>query len=65
MGKVAKIVVVSLATRVIVDSDATDEQIMPIADKHFKDMINNGETLQNVVSIYDDEECPYDVIDDF
>lgn len=60
MAKVAKIVVVSLATRVIVDSDATDEQIMSIADEHFKDMINNAETLQNVVSIYDDEECPYD-----
>ena len=59
MSKVAKLVYVSLATRVVVDENATDEQILEIAKAHFLEKVNTelGEHLEEII---DDEECPYD-----
>jgi hypothetical protein len=57
MSKVAKIVCVSLMTRVIVDEDATDEQIAELAKGKFIEKIE-GELLENLEEIYYDEECP-------
>jgi hypothetical protein len=59
MSKVAKLVYVSLATRVVVDSDATDEQILEIAKANFLEKVNTelGEHLEEII---DDEECPHD-----
>jgi len=60
MSKIAKLVCVSLMTRVIVDESATEEQILEQAKSHFTDKINT-EIGEHVESIEDDEECPYDV----
>lgn len=57
MSKVAKIVCVSLMTRVIVDEDATDKEISELAKGKFIEKIK-GELLENLEEIYDDEECP-------
>lgn len=64
MAKVAKLVYVSLATRVIVDEDATQEQILEAAKHRFIDKVQTelGEHLEFIG--YDDE-CPYDPDMDF
>lgn len=56
--KVAKLVAVSLLTRVVVDENSTDEEIMEKAKSKFVEKINSeiGEHLEYIV---DDEECPY------
>jgi len=58
MSKVAKIVCVSLMTRVIVDENATDEEIVNVAKDNFKKKIE-GELVENLEEIYDDEEIPF------
>jgi hypothetical protein len=57
--KVAKLVYVSMVTRVIVDEDATDEQIIQAARPQFAEKVQTelGENLEEIVN---DEECPYD-----
>lgn len=57
--KVAKLVMVSLMTRVIVDDSATDEQIIQASYKGFQAKIDNRELGDNLESIEDDEEVPY------
>jgi hypothetical protein len=59
MAKVAKLVYVSMVTRVIVDEDATDEQIIQASKNNFVEKVLNelGENLEEIV---DDEEVPYD-----
>ncbi len=59
MAKVAKLVYVSMVTRVIVDEDATDEQIIQASKNSFVEKVRNelGENLEEIV---DDEEVPYD-----
>lgn len=59
MSKVAKLVSVSLITRVIVDENATDEQILELAKAKFMDKLNT-ELGEHVEDIADDTECPYD-----
>lgn len=59
-NKVAKLVTVSLMTRVIVDEDATDEQILDAAKPRFQAKLDNNELMDNLEEIYDDDECPYD-----
>lgn len=59
MKKVAKLVTVSFITRVIVNEDATDDQIMVEAKPNFYDKLNNNELFDNLESIIDDEQCPY------
>ena len=61
--KVAKLVLVSLMTRVIVDKDATDEEILDKAKPKFAEKVQTvlGENLEN---ISDDEECPFGTFDE-
>lgn len=58
MTKVAKLVTISLMTRVIVDENATDEQIMDAAKPKFIEKIKE-EALENLEDIVDDTECPF------
>tara|TARA_R110000796_G_scaffold1673_4_gene6977 strand:+ start:1092 stop:1817 length:726 start_codon:yes stop_codon:yes gene_type:complete len=57
--QVAKLVAVSLLTRVIVDEDASDEDILDKAKTKFQDKLNNNELDDNLEYIEDDTECPY------
>jgi hypothetical protein len=61
MSKVAKLVYVSLATRVVVDANATDYQILESANPNFLEKVNTelGEHLEEII---DDKECPYDPV---
>ena len=63
MSKVAKLVEVSLMVRVIVDKDATEEQIIAASYEKFQDKFDNRELGDNLVSIEDDTECPFGVFD--
>lgn len=67
MAKVAKLVMVSLMTRVIVDDNLTEEQeLLEIAEQVkpvFVDKIMNDEIGDNIESIELDEECPFGTFD--
>src|SRR3990172_9904176 len=63
MKKVAKLVYVSLLTRVVVNENATDEEIMETAKPKLIDKIKQ-EGLENLEEIVDDTEVPYDRIRD-
>lgn len=56
--KVAKLVLVSLMTRVIVEEDATQEQILEAAKPQFIDKVKT-DLADNLEEITDDEEVPY------
>lgn len=56
--KVAKLVYLTLVTRVVVDENATDEQIIDVAKDRFIDQIEM-EIDEHIEDIVDDEECPY------
>jgi len=58
MARVAKLVTISLMTRVIVDENAVDEQIVEAAKSKFIEKIKN-EALENLDDIVDDTECPF------
>lgn len=57
-GKVAKLVYISLATRVIVDANATEEEIVEASKENFLNKINT-ELHENLEEILDDEEMPF------
>ena len=57
--KVAKLVYVSLATRVVVEDTATEEEILELAMPRFVDKIIN-ELSENIDEIIDDTLLPYD-----
>lgn len=57
--KLAKLVYISLCTRVVVDDTSTDEQIIEVAKDRFIDKINT-EFHENLEEIVDDIECPFD-----
>lgn len=59
MKKVAKLVYVSLATRVIVDENASESEILEIAKNNFLGKIET-ELNEHLEEILDDEECPFD-----
>jgi hypothetical protein len=59
MAKIAKLVTVSLMTRVVVDENATDEQILDQAKANFQEKIDNNELGDNLEEIVDDTECPF------
>lgn len=63
MAKVAKLVAISLLTRVIVDENATEEEILEKAVPKFMEKVNQeiGEHLEYIT---DDEECPYGTFDE-
>ena len=46
-------------TRVVVDDNATDEQIVEAARPKFLEKVTN-ELFEHLEDIVDDEECPYD-----
>jgi len=59
MGKkVAKLVYFSLLARVVVDEDASEEQIVAVAKPRILASINNDELGENVEKIKEDLECP-------
>lgn len=60
MSKVAKLVAVSFLTRVIVDENATQDEIIKASEQGFRDKIDNHEIGDNLEYIDDDTECPYD-----
>jgi hypothetical protein len=61
MSKVAKLVYVSLVTRVVVDENASEDEILNTARSKFIEKVTNelGENLEEIV---DDTECPYDPV---
>jgi hypothetical protein len=60
MGKkVAKLVVVSFITRVIVDENATDMEIIEAAKPRILEKIHKNEIGENLEEIMDDKECPF------
>jgi len=59
MKKVAKLVYVSLATRVIVDENASESEILEKAKNKFLNKIGT-ELSEHLEEIVDDEECPFD-----
>jgi len=59
MKKVAKLVAVSFLTRVIVDENAEQEEILAEAKKKFQAKLDNNELSDNLEYIENDEECPY------
>jgi hypothetical protein len=59
MSKVAKLVYISLATRVVVDENASEDEILNAASVKFIEKITN-EIQEHIEEIVDDEECPFD-----
>ena len=61
--KVAKLVLVSLMTRIIVDENASNEDILDIARPKFMDKVRDelGENLEDII---DDLEMPYGSLDE-
>jgi len=64
MAKVAKLVYVSMVTRIIVEDTATEDEILNVASMRFIDKIT-CELSEHIEDIVDDEECPYDEDLDF
>ena len=58
--KVAKLVTVSFMTRVVVDEDASDEEIFEAARPMLK-LKAAEEMFENLEEIIDDLECPFDI----
>ena len=56
--KVAKLVTASVMTRVVVDSNATQEQIIEAAKGNLVRNLNDN-IHDNVEEVVDDIECPY------
>lgn len=59
MAKVAKLVAVSLLTRVIVEDTASEGEILSAASPRFIGKIHT-DLEDNVEYIVDDTECPFD-----
>lgn len=59
MGRVAKLVTMTLTTRVIVEDGTSDDKIISLAIPRFIDKVVN-EPNEHIEEILDDEECPYD-----
>ncbi len=60
MAKIAKLVLVSLMTRVIVEDTATAEEIVAAAKPNIQAKLDNNELYENTEEIMDDTEMPYD-----
>ena len=58
--KKAYLVYVSLATRVVVDDNATEQDIIKLANANILNNIITDGILENVEEVIEDEECPYD-----
>ena len=58
--KKAHLVYVSIATRVVVDENATEQDIIKLANAQIIDNIIADGIFENVEEVLDDDECPYD-----
>jgi hypothetical protein len=58
--KKAHLVLVSMATRVVVDENATEQDIIKLANAQMIDNIIVDGIFENVEEVLDDDECPYD-----
>ena len=58
--KKAHLVLVSMATRVVVDENTTEQDIIQLANAQIMDNIIVNGIFENVEEISDDNECPYD-----
>jgi hypothetical protein len=63
MSKVAKLVFVSMMTRIVVEENATDAQMLEAAKPAFLEKVSTelGEHLEQIV---DDTECPFGTFDE-
>jgi hypothetical protein len=59
MKKVAKLVYVTLLTRVIVNEDASEQEIMELAIPKLSENLMDS-PYESIDKIVDDNECPYD-----
>ena len=57
--KVAKLVYVSLMTRVVVDENATEQEIMELAVPRLSENLMDS-PFEHLEDITDDLECPFD-----
>ena len=58
--KKAYLVYVSLATRVVVNENTTEQDIIKLANANILDNIIADGIFENVEEVIEDEECPYD-----
>lgn len=59
MSKVAKLVWVTVGTRVVIDEDATDSEAYELALPGLqRNLLENG--LDNLQDVFEDTEFPYD-----
>ena len=58
--KKAHLVYVSIATRVVVDENATEQDIIELANAQIMDNLIFDGIFENVEEVLDDDECPYD-----
>ena len=63
MKKVARLVEFSLMTRVVVDENATQDEIIKASYKGIQAKIDNEELGDNLVENELDEECPFGTFD--
>ena len=63
MKKVARLVEFSLRTRVVVDENATEDEIIRASYKGIQDKITNEELGDNLVECDLDDECPIGTFD--
>lgn len=61
MSKVAKLVYIDLLVRVIVDENASQDDIIAAAYPKVQDKINNRELGDNISDILEDTEVPYNL----
>lgn len=62
MGKkIAKLVSINLMARVIVDEDATEEDILTASKIKFQNSLDNNEHSENIEFIKNDTEVPFDL----
>ena len=59
--KVAKLVTVILTTRVIVEQGTSDEEVTNQAKLNLIAKIKNNEAYENLESVENDTECPYNI----
>ena len=58
--KKAHLVYVSMATRVVVDENATEQEIIKLANAQIINNIIADGIFENVEEVLEDYECPYD-----
>ena len=59
MARVAKIVIFTLMTRVIVEDTDSEEKLIELAKENILVKIHNDELGENLETHFDDEECPF------